>query len=902
MTLPRSVRRFMRLPRFGRRQLEREIDDEISFHIALRAERLRARGVAAAEADAEAARRFGDPAAIRAACVSEDESNLRRERIMEFLEHTIGDLRIAWRSFRRAPGFAIAAFLTLTLGIAAAASVFSYYDAAYHGALPYHDASRLVAVGEVHAKSRFAPSFSDVSADAVRLIRASSRSFERVSAYDQDYVVVAFGNEPQPINALRVDSAFFPLFALRAEIGRLPSPEEIRDGAPVAAISDVLWRSRYGASPAGIGQRMTIHGTAYRIVGVLPAQFRFPYQTDLITPLPERALGDTVGTSTVSLVAKLRPGATRASVRAELAVIGHRLAASGPRRLADASLVLRDEPLDRHPQRYLPYPVVFLGASLLVLFIACANVANLFAARWAQRRGELAVRASMGAGTARILRHIIAESALLSIVASAAGTLVALGAVKYYLHLVPTSGFPSWFHVGIQRHMLELAVALAIVATLIGGLLPARNVMRFDLVGTLKGAADVMASRRVGRGNRRGVVLQLALAAGLFVAAALMLRSYAGLAHVDVGYPAAQIALAEPGLNGDRYPDAVTQTRFATDVVDAAVETPGIARAAVIGFGSHLRGIPDSVWERRSGSSRLIPDGDSTRAIVDRSNQIDIVSDQYFSILHLRTMSGRTFGPADREGGAPAAVISARAAALLWPHESPIGHALQVGADGERLTVIGVVSDTRDLGMSEAHEYTTEPRVTAYLSTRQAVSWHPQIIAAGPGNVATVRRALVGVIHGVDRMVLLAPRETTMAAPMEYLRFGLSMFGGIIGALALVAFALAIVGVYGVVAFGVAQREREVGIRMALGATSGGVVRLVITDTLRFAWVGVLVGFAIAALGSRLLRTFLFETSRFDPLVYGVVAAVFAGVAVFAAYLPARRAARLDPVVALRSE
>ena len=898
---PPTVRRLFRMPRFGRRQLERDVDDEIAFHIAARAEALRVSGVPAAEACGEAARRFGDAAVVRSACLEEDERELRRERIMDVLEHMVGDIRFAWRSLRRSPGFAVTAFLTLTLGIAAVSTIFTYYDAAYHGTLPYHDTDRLVAFTEGHTKGRVFPPFAATSPQTLRLARSSSRSIGQLSAYESDFAVMVFGTEPKGISTLHVDSAFFPLFDLRPELGRLPSAEETSAGASLAVISDLLWRTRYGADEGVLGRSIPVHGRPFRVVGVLPPEFRFPYQTDIITPLAERTI-DTASAASLAVVAKLKPGASRDAARSELAVLAARMARAEPKRFDDVKLTLEDEPLDRKGRQFLPAPAAFLAAGFLVLLIACANVANLFYVRAAERRGEMAVRASLGAAYGRLLRQALVESTLLSVAAAVAGTLAAYVAVKIFLHLVPTSGFPSWFHVAIDRRMLGFTVGMAILTTLFAGLAPANEATRFDLVRSLKGGADAGASRRLSRRNRFGLVIQLGLSTALLVSAMLFLRSYGKLFDVDFGYPAARIALVAPLMDLDRYPDAAAQTRLATDVVDRAAGLPGIVRAAVVGDGAHLRGIPDSVWSRRAYSLRLIPDGDTARAVTDFTAGVHVVSDEYFDILHLRTRAGRTFGIADPAGAASVAVISARAAEALWPHETPIGRTLQVGRDGDRLTVIGVVDDTRDMAVNRSGQRTVEPRISVFLSTRQAISWSPEIIASGSGEVLAVRQALLAALHQIDPTVLVAPRETTLASSLGSMIFETQVFGGIVAALALVALLLATIGIYGVVAFGIAQRTREIGIRLAVGATAGDVVRLIVRETMRFTSLGLIIGLLIATATGRVLRTFLFGVSPLDPIAFAVVAALFTTVAILAAYLPARRVTGVDPVSALRAE
>ena len=820
---------------------------------------------------------------------------------MRLLDDAAADLRFAARSFRRAPGFTFVAFATLVVGIAAVTSIFSYMDAVYFAALPYKDADRIVALNERRPHGFVA--FSALSLDAVHLIRQSARSFDKVSAYTEQPGTALFGAEPRAMRTLRVDSAFLPLFDLHPELGRLIAPEEITTGAPALMISDQLWRTAYGGDPDVLGKSMTIDARAFRIVGVLPPRFRFPYQTDAITGLG--APSDAAALSherEYAMIGRLRAGVSRDAARAELRVLAPRLEAVDPKLYARVQLEVRDEMLDRKGRQFLPEPALFLGAGLFVLLIACANVANLFLVRAAERQSEMAIRASLGAGRARLVRQGLSETLLLGTLAAACGTGVSIAVVRMALHLIPTSGFPSWFHVAIDTRVLAFAIGVTMLVTMAVGLVPALEGTRFDLVSALKRGGDGgVAKSGIARAGKRGIALQLALSVALFVGAALLVRSYQRLAAIDFGYPADRIAVVHPLFDPGRYANLAERARFTDAIVARARELPGIAALAVTGNYWKLRSAATVVSPDSPFDIRLIPDRDSSRAI--RTNpwpEQQVVSDAYFSLLDLRLRAGRNFAVDDVEGSLPVTVVSAQVARALWPSSSPIGHTIQVGAHGDAFTVIGVVDDVPSM-RGGARGYSTAPVPTLYVSTRQALSGYPEILATGAGDVRALRAHIVELVRAADPALMLLP-DITLASQVAPALADTRIFGSMIGAFALSALVLSLIGIYGVVAFGVARRTREIGIRIALGGTPRDIMRVVVGEGMRFASVGIALGLLLSAGLGRLIKSFLYDVSPLDPAVYAVVCVGFGVIAMAACWWPARRVTHVDPLVALRAE
>ncbi|HEY4216113.1 MAG TPA: ABC transporter permease [Gemmatimonadaceae bacterium] len=910
-TTPQSalsrIRRAFRIPVFTKRQLEREMDDEIAFHIEARAERLRREGMSAEEARAEAVRRFGDAESVRYECVDVDQVELRRSRMLTFIDDLRGDVRFAWRSLKRAPGFVAVALTTLVVGIAAITSIFSYMDAIYFAPLPYHDADRVVALTERVPGPVQSAAYSAVPAEVVPFVRQATRSFERIVTYSQYRPSATFGEESVELTVVQVDTAFSQLFDLRPELGHLLSTEEIAGDASAVMISDRLWHTKYGADSTIIGRPLQLGTRKFVIVGVLSVGFRFPSATDAFVPLPRVAeLGIAARTEPISVVAKLRPGVSRDQARTELDVVSQRLTSIDSRVYRGVRLIVLDEMVDRGRKTFLPFPTLFLSAGMFVLLIACANVANLFYVRAAERREEMAVRAALGADRNRLIRQALTEGLLVSVAAAILGTLFSILLIRLLLHSIDTSGFPSWFHVTVDLRVLSFAIAITAVVTIAVGLAPAREGTRFDLVRALKGGGSAGASsRNVTRGSKRGLVLQLGFSVALFTTAVLLLRSYQRLSAVDFGYPANKIGVVAPSMPESEYGDYQTPNRlaFVEQIAERAVLLPGVTGVAIRGDLVQLRNAAGQIAAARPPRAawRLIPDGDTSRALSEPiTTRWYVVNDPFFDLMHLHIRQGRNFAPMDAPGSAPVAVISTRVATLLWGTASPIGRTIQDPQVATPLTIVGVVDDVHDMHRDGAR-LSTDAGITIYTSTRQAIPISPSILFTGNGDLTTARRAIMELIYESDP-TLIMNREATLADQFDETFIVTRVIGDVIGAFAASALFLSVIGIYGVVAFGIAQRTREIGIRMALGGTAGTVVRMMMQETITFVGLGLIVGLVLAAAIGPLVKVLLYDITPLDPVTYTIVCVLFTMVALVASFLPARRAARVDPLTALRAE
>jgi predicted permease len=556
---------------------------------------------------------------------------------------------------------------------------------------------------------------------------------------------------------------------------------------------------------------------------------------------------------------------------------------------------------------------LFIAAAVSVLLIACANVGNLMLVRAAERRSEMAIRASLGAGRRRLLTQALMEAIVLATLAGVLGTVLSLVLVKLGLAVIPTAGFPSWLTFGLDLRILIFTVGLMALVTVAVGLTPAREGTRFDLVRALKAGGDAgTSSSGVTKRAQRGIVVQLSLSVVLFVGALLLVQTYRRLAVVDMGYAADEIVQLTPYFDAERYSNDTSTKHFASEVLAAVKPLVGPGRAAIRGIvdpealsGIAAVAIPAS--GRRANlrpDVALVTDGDSARTRgVLRSLYPEpryfAVSHEYFLTLGLKLIRGRAFAPDDAPASQKVVVVSRHFADAFWPRENPIGRTVQFGPHGTHVTVIGVIEDVRDVqgGPRGVH---VSARPDAYFSAGQVKVWQPEILIHASGSVTALQREVQAMARRVDPEV--STTAYTMARAVETERFATRLFGSVIGGFAISGLILSIIGIYGVVAYGIAQRTREIGIRIALGGTSHDVLQLVLRQALRFVGVGLAAGVVLSLGASRLLRVLLFGVSATDPLTYGAVCIIFGGVGVLACYVPARRVTQINPLVALRTE
>lgn len=830
------------------------------------------------------------------------------------MQHIWQDVRHALRTLRKAPGMSVVSIVTLAVGIAAVSTIFSFVNSVFYRPLPYPDADRIVAITSIAPKGYY--DWSANPLDMVEQLRHQARSFERVAAYHEEGAVLSLPEAPRSVGVTAVDSSVLALLQAKPQRGRLFSADEIRSLATVAIISDSLWRGAYGSSDAIVNQPMTLNGTTYTIVGVLPRGYRFYMRSDVIIPLAERPESVSVlrGGGTYGLLAKLRPAVTRAAAAREVEQLGGRLAAADPQ-YRRWRYIVQDGMYDRSRGFGSPiYSWLFVGLATCVLLIACTNVANLLLVRAAERRPEMAIRTSLGASRGRLVRLALSESLVLGLAAGALGTLLTVWGTRLLFVLIPTYGFPSWIQLGTDVRVLAFTLLLSLVAVAAIGVTPALEGTRLDLVKSLKVGGDAMVGGgAVARSGRRGVALEIALSMMLFVGAALLWRSYHTIGSTDLGYPADKLIQPWVTLDRSRYADDSSRLRFVRALADRAAADAHVEQVAIRGYAGQLDA--DAVTRKRALKGKQDPAtsydeatglflAEDPSAPADRGLRPQVmkwgVSDSYFRTMGLAVVQGRGFDSQDQAGSAPVAVVSEAAARLVWHRPDVVGRTFSAGRGGTPITVIGVARDYRS-SYRDGAGLRIAAMPAAYYSERQAIPGNVRPILRARGDVGALARAIPALVRDVDPQAVVEIVRTMAQEGGESALLA-KVFGSILGVLAIAALILASIGTYGVIAYGVALRTREIGLRIALGGTQAQVVQLFVREGMRSIGIGLAIGVAIALAASQVLRGILVGVSPFDPLSYLATLAFFGAVALLACWLPSRKAARVEPMVALRGE
>jgi putative ABC transport system permease protein len=795
------------------------------------------------------------------------------------------DVRLSLRSLAKNRSFAFLTIGTLALGIGANTALFSVVNAVLLRPLPHDHPERIAVVWRtlptVKENPHSAPDYLDVQKD--------SRSFEHVAAYHGLVLDLSQGaGEPQRLRGAEVTSAFFDVFGTKAALGRTMRAQSDRAGDRLAVLSHGSWQRVFGSDPAVIGRPVRFGSIPMTVIGVMPAGFSWPADTDawvladLQVPTPPLPIPDLMterGVSYIDVVARLKPTVSMAEAQAELDGIGRRLAEAFPAKNKDRGyrLVPVHEQLTGSMRSSL---LVLLGVVGLVLLIACANVASLVLARGLGRQRELAVRASLGASPLRLARQLLVESVVLGLLGGLAGLAVADQGTRLLLRLVP-GDLPRSGEVAIDGGVLLFTLAVSVGTGLLFGIAPALEAAQVPPLDALR-AGGRAATASGSRLHSALVGAEIAVALVVLSGAGLLLRSFVRLQAVDPGYLTETVVAMPLQLPASRYPTSPEQTRFYQQVVESLAAS--------------------GRYEVAAGYPAPFGDGASSAAPVRRENRpssdadgmtlFTTVTPSYFRVLGIPLLAGRLFSDTDDIDRPGVVMISRGMAARFWPGEDPLGQRITLG-DEALFTVVGVVGDIRRKGLDLA------PEPMVYLHYRQFTIPFFHVFARGPnvaafaGDARTVVRALdaelpLGAITTVAEM-----RAVSVAAP-RFRTVLLGLFAGL-------GLALAAVGLFGVVSDGVSRRSRELGIRMALGAEKSQILRLVFADGLRLAAWGAGLGLLASLALGRVIASFLFGIDATDPLTLVSVVAALLAVATVASYLPARRAARLDPVLAIRN-
>jgi putative ABC transport system permease protein len=882
---------------FRRARLDREIDAEMQAHIEMRAADNLASGMSRDEARRDALLRFGNRTAKREQTASADAA--------VSLESAWADARYAFRQFRRSPGFAAIAILTLALGIGANTAVFSVTSTVLLRPLRYEQPERIFQMEKVTETSQ---SYS-ASIPLFLAWRDRNRVFERIAAYS--VLPVGFNlaeqGRPERITGLRVSADFFRVLGIEPRIGRNLTIDDDRDGAPrVVVLSESLWRRRYNGDPAIVGRQITMDGEPATIVGVLPQGFRFlatlptTSAIELWTPLRLPAASrDPSGI--LECIGRLKDGVTPAQASAQMTEISRQLA----RELPPAFPMNGKLELIRLQQRIgedvRPALLMLLGATLLVLLIACANVANLFSVRVADRMREIAVRAALGAGRLRIAAQLLVESLTLAAAGGIAGVLVAWITVRLLAAMAPRS--IARFGVDtLDWRALLFSLIVSIGAGLLFGVLPA-----FRASGASGAAAlHVASSRRATAGKSHGrlsgllTIGEMALSVVLLAAAGLLIESFVRLERVNAGFNIAGLTTFETTLPPGRYADPAALDRFLTSAQQNIRQLPRVEGVAAV----------SSLPTEPTLNAPFTIEGVRTTAN-DETGEVDqlVVSPGYFETLQIPVLEGRAIGDADRVHSPGVVVINQAMAKTFFPGRSPIGQRITIGknlgpawVDVPR-EIVGVVGDVRTMLDEPAGPamYTplaqVPPRLAAILLGAIPLRWAVRT-QSGSGIAPD---ALSNAIAEADSSIATADQESMtdlFSSVLARWRFNMIL----LGAFAAIALALAAIGIYGVVSYSVARRTQEIGIRMAVGARRGEVLALVIRRGMSLAVAGAAIGLGAALLLTRLMRALLYGVNPDDPAILAGVSLLLVFIALVACIVPARRAAGIDPVQALRNE
>lgn len=892
------MRRLFRFPWRSRDAIRADVEEEIIFHLEMRAEELVALcGMDPDEARERAEREFGDVGEASRVLRGDDERIERRHRWRVRAEGLAHDLRFAARALLKRPGFSGVAALTIALGIGATTLVFSVVDGVLLRPLPYPDSDRLVNVwqtneGWLDSDSPMLRGFAQrfpASYPVYEDWRSMVRSFEAVGVYKEGELTITGGDRPERLNAVRATAGVFEALGVIPAVGRVTSEAEDEIGGPaLAVLSDGLWRRHFGGDPGVVGETLALDGTAYTVVGVMPPDFYFPGpESELWLTMDDEVRRSDRGTQGLRSIARLRADIDLTAARRELDAVTARIAESHPETQAElgARLVPRVDEVVGPTRASL---VLLLAAAGLVLLVACANVMNMLFVRATMRGREIAVRAALGAGRTRIARSMMVESAVLAALGGGIGVLMAVLLLDPLIARLPV-GVPRAHEIALDARVLGFAAAATTGAALLAGAIPALLAARARLGPALQATSRTLGGgRRTGRVRSAVVVAELAVAVVLLVAAGLLGKSLMQLSAVDPGFDAERVVVAELALSEADAVEPATVRALYERIRERVAALPGVQ---AVGFAG------DVPFFGGSSSGTVELEGADGERVTDNVGQA-LVSDGYFETFRVPLLRGRTFSTADREDTAPVVVISRALAERHWPGADPIGQRLRDPPEQQWRTVVGVVEDVRHGSLTQP------PDARAYRPIAQADEIDDGRLilalrtAGDPDAVVPLLRSAVWEIAPAMPIPRAVPLTDALGESIAEPRFRALL----IGTLGLLAAMLAIAGVYALVAFSVARRTAEMGVRMALGASATRLTREVVLNGLRLGAFGLLLGLPAALAGARLVRGFLFEVSATDPVILATAATAVVGTAALAAYLPARRAARVDPSVALRAE
>jgi len=803
------------------------------------------------------------------------------------------DIRYAFRILRKSPAFAVIAILTLGLGIGANTAIFSYVDAWVIHPIPYPQPDSLMVLQAHNTKKGWTQDGVTSTADFFDF-QEQSTSFEQMAAWDSWNFNLTGDGPPEVIDGSKVSWNFFQTLGVNPLLGHTFTAADDSAGAPhVAIISEGLWQSRYGGDPKIVGKSIRIDDQSYAVVGVMPGKFSFPLLgiCNIWTPLAptdqERADRNSAWFSSF---ARLKPGVTQQQAGAETSAIFSRLEKEYPKSNTNMTMVLSPMSTEIGNNEGVPQVMILFWIVGLILLIACANVANLMLARATQRTKEMAVRAALGATRRRMMRQLVTESLLLFAFGGAAGTLFGLWGMNWIESMIPgrVRGYlVNYGQVNLDWVTLGFTLGIALLCGLVFGLAPAFQTSGLDVNRTLKEASgQASGGGRSARMRKIFVAAEIALAMVVLISTALLAKSYIISVRASTGFNSQNVMTATFALPKTKYATDAVVRNF-TDAALARVRAlPGVVSAGVassIPFGGF-----GQTYEVEAVGKPAPQPGEVLGA------RWTAASPDYFSAMQMRLLKGRLFTSADGPGNANVAVIDQTFARQFWKDEDPVGRKLTFGPDHVVCTIVGVVNDVK------MYQLRGRPERQMYVPLLQFPSRTLGFVARAAGNDASLGDSIRAAIWSVDKDQPVSVSDLSML--MAIVNAGDGIVTKLVVFFGLLALFLSAIGIYGVMAHTVAQRTHEIGIRMALGAAPSSVMRLVVLQALKLTLIGIAVG-VLAALGTTgLLAVQLYQVTARDPLTFAAVPLFFVLVAVVACYIPARRAMKVDPMVALRYE
>jgi putative ABC transport system permease protein len=810
------------------------------------------------------------------------------------------DVQYGWRLLERSRSFTVVAALTLAIGIGANAAIFSTVDAVLLRK-PYPNPNRLAIVWDTDPNRKILRGM--VSAAEFLDWRDMNHVFDNLAAFRPAFVTITGNGDPEQIWCSHVSGNFFRVFGVQPTLGRDFLPEEEQPGNDrVTIISYGFWQHRFGRDPAIVGKQIIMDQQPYQVIGVLPRTFSLfgtSVALDAWVPLALNRAQLNRSDYDLAVFARLKPGVGIAQAQADMETVTASLKKQYPQ--VDQTLGVRVVQFDQEfTGRVRPTLMIFMAAVGLVLLIACANVANLMLARAATREREMAVRSTLGAGRWRILRQLLTESVLLGVIGGTLGTIVAFGGIRFIRAALP-GGIHEIPHTsGIQLNgaVLAFTIGLSILAGVIFGFVPSLHIARSQLGESLKEGSRGSTGRRSNLLRSGLIISEIALSLLLLIGAGLLIRSFARLMSEDLGFNPSNLLTMEVWLPQNRYPASAQVTGFYQQVLERVNAAPGVNVAGAVNF-LPFSGYVDYINFDIVGRTPPNPKEEFT-------SRYRVIDSLFLRAMGMHLVSGRNFSASDGPGSPGVVLINEELARRYWSHEDPVGKQIRIHVPDAVaswqaqqksgwLTIVGVVGDIREW------DWGIDKLPSVYLPYQQNPSRLMSIVVRKNGDVTDIVSTVRHIVTDLDAnqpITNVHTMEELLAESLAQRR--LSM--GLLAIFAGIAVLLAAVGIYGVMAYVVTQRTHEIGIRMALGAEPKDVLRMVVREAMSLAAIGVVLGLISAALLVRFLESQLYGVRATDPATFVLVAVVIAGVAAAAAYLPARRATRVDPLVALRYE